>query len=772
MNIYVNMPPNMSEKVGMDGKYVCMPRQKLIDGVKYRFYEKKENKYTKLNNYKNDKTDEVYRCVENTLPHNYFTNNGLSIKTGKIIDIVHKFYPQTPINTIKFINKSIINSKKIIQDPAGGAVGENIKTVEVGNASKVIYKQFIKTLHNIPSDLAKGESVFNTGEPRVMHTHAYNFEVENVYPKNIKDRMAVIWMLAESYYNALFLYHNNKRSDNLGFSLIPVSASIFVGNFKDPELDNHLHPSYTIVGLLLAFARLHNEGIILKHSDFDMYFFVKTVFDKAAEINNTIGKQKIKKHRGVVAKIPRVLPNMGGKCYSNSVIQMVLRMDDFVKNIIPCRKNDDIIDNFIEMLHMLYTTKNPYPNNNKLDKIANGHITNYITRYGICDNKFKDAADMYQKLIESLEGKEQNDRCKNMIDNLKITTSVTTSRSHKLEKDNIEYNYDGDIGLDNTEIKKINNLQDKNENFNINPYLYYGTDEKTIVFAIQYENLEHGDNDIKEYLFKIDINLDKIYGESAGKLVSEHTTLDFAITENFTNVIEKKDGQDYQEEYNKAYIIVSYGESTNTAKLMTETDFENKYKKIHVKSTIDERMLDYNTEKKTENKTNILFKLEDSYSEPQYTTYTLTNEHFVKKEYKYTCNGNYIVASNHHAKNMSELKKSIKLYKNKEYNIVAVLCRPFTSGNTEVNDFGFVNDMTDKHYVAFVKYGETWYLYDDDNPIQIQSPFASPEYFPDTLLYEHKGDLPNQDEQKGGTYRKYIKYKTKYLNLLEKKNYI
>jgi hypothetical protein len=148
----------------------------------------------------------------------------------------------------------------MIQDPAGVSIGsgERPHDMSVGGASQQIYMKFAD-LEPVPA-IPVGASVFNTSVgagARVLHTYSPQLAGN---PVQAADCKAALEQLASSYANSFHAALNPtaaiKASGNdKVLHLSPIAGKIFAGNFRDTTLD-HLHPTYTLMAIMLAQASL------------------------------------------------------------------------------------------------------------------------------------------------------------------------------------------------------------------------------------------------------------------------------------------------------------------------------------------------------------------------------------------------------------------------------------------------------------------------------------------------------------------------------------
>jgi hypothetical protein len=146
----------------------------------------------------------------------------------------------------------------VIQDPAGSAIGSGRKPAG-GGASGGIYGVFTD-LDPIPS-IAPRSAIFNTSQgagQRVLHAYSPQLHGD---PQAETDRRRALADIANTYCNSILAF--NARHVVLGahgtqLNLVPVSAAIFAGPFKNPIYSNngHLDPGYTLAAICLAAATL------------------------------------------------------------------------------------------------------------------------------------------------------------------------------------------------------------------------------------------------------------------------------------------------------------------------------------------------------------------------------------------------------------------------------------------------------------------------------------------------------------------------------------
>lgn len=186
------------------------------------------------------------------------------------------------------INNGINNAPfGSVQDPAGSAIGS--PWLCGAGASGAIYSTFM--LENIPR-IAECSAIFNsTTDPegqRVVHTHS---PVLRGNPENQQDCMQTIRLLANAYLNVIIAHIKHAKlvqKHKTRLNLVPVSASIFGGNFKRQEF-NHIDPSITLVSIALAIGVcIHNKLPIPK---LYLYFYQQDVFQRAQEYMAFISKK-------------------------------------------------------------------------------------------------------------------------------------------------------------------------------------------------------------------------------------------------------------------------------------------------------------------------------------------------------------------------------------------------------------------------------------------------------------------------------------------------
>ena len=166
-------------------------------------------------------------------------------------------------------------SKGIIQDPAGSAVGSGSSPSGSG-LSGAIYGKF-KKLAPIPS-IAQGQSIFNSnGEPdskRILHTYGYELSSAG------GDLKKAVALIKDSYLNAIkvFVSDANTVSEAAGrdtFNLCAVSAAIYGSLFTSPfGTNSHIDPSMTEVALALAMAEyLKSNPDGLKNKELKLFYY-------------------------------------------------------------------------------------------------------------------------------------------------------------------------------------------------------------------------------------------------------------------------------------------------------------------------------------------------------------------------------------------------------------------------------------------------------------------------------------------------------------------
>ena len=174
----------------------------------------------------------------------------------------------------------------VIQDPAGSAVGSG-SSPSGGGASGAIYQAFPDLLP-IPA-MQPGDAVFNASPGpgrRVLHSFSPQLRGK---PGVAADREARLGELATAFLNALAAMA--ERAPHLGddgglLNLVPLSASIFAGAFRDPDL-RHLDPSYTLAATLLAVDVALTRGISLV--PMTLSYFDPEVLEAARECADSLG---------------------------------------------------------------------------------------------------------------------------------------------------------------------------------------------------------------------------------------------------------------------------------------------------------------------------------------------------------------------------------------------------------------------------------------------------------------------------------------------------
>lgn len=181
------------------------------------------------------------------------------------------------------------NPNKIIQDPAGSAIGTGTSPYG-GGASGAIYNRFngSNRLAPIP-EINVTESVFGRYKidksiAPVIHTHSPIAQGE---AKRKKSRTGFIRKLAVSYRDTINLWLK-QINDESELNLVPLAGSIYAGDFRD-EMDGscHLHPSYTLISLLLAVSSI-NIGDLDKYKNYmskiQLWYYEDPVFEEAEKV--------------------------------------------------------------------------------------------------------------------------------------------------------------------------------------------------------------------------------------------------------------------------------------------------------------------------------------------------------------------------------------------------------------------------------------------------------------------------------------------------------
>lgn len=198
-------------------------------------------------------------------------NTVINIFDDKLIDQIERLMPT-------LVNDGINNaSNGVIQDPAGTAIGSQF--LFGGGASGAIYSTF--ELEPIPH-IQKCAAIFNSTEDsdgkRILHTHSPILKGD---PEVFEDVMKVIKQLTDSYLNTIiaFLLHRSKLGKHGKIlNLVPISGSIFAGNFRQSEID-HLDPSFTLVSIALAIGLLLKKGFPIPTTT--LYFYDNDVYERA-----------------------------------------------------------------------------------------------------------------------------------------------------------------------------------------------------------------------------------------------------------------------------------------------------------------------------------------------------------------------------------------------------------------------------------------------------------------------------------------------------------
>ncbi len=151
--------------------------------------------------------------------------------------------------------------------------------------------------------IKEGESSFNPtirSDKKILHTHSFRLFGD---PKNESDRLKVINNIEKSYYNAIVKFNEGKKNldldDKERLNLVPVSASIYAGNFAINKSTapfyyggDHLHPSYTLVALIKAIDKAKKNNIEIL--DLRIYYSDRNVGDNAHEILQYILNWQVK----------------------------------------------------------------------------------------------------------------------------------------------------------------------------------------------------------------------------------------------------------------------------------------------------------------------------------------------------------------------------------------------------------------------------------------------------------------------------------------------
>ena len=178
---------------------------------------------------------------------------------------------------------------KVIQDPAGSAIGTGSSPYG-GGASGAIYDRFngSNKLAPIP-DIKETKSVFGKYKidgsiAPVIHTHS---PVANGTSSKKKHRTKFIKQLAVSYRDTINLWLRQINDDS-ELSLVPLAGSIYAGDFRD-DIDgtHHLHPSYTLISILLAVSNIDigNEEKYKNYaSKIQLWYYEDSVFDEAEKV--------------------------------------------------------------------------------------------------------------------------------------------------------------------------------------------------------------------------------------------------------------------------------------------------------------------------------------------------------------------------------------------------------------------------------------------------------------------------------------------------------
>lgn len=185
----------------------------------------------------------------------YYLTQLLKLDPSQALEAANKYKVEKGniVDTIK-------NTKVVIQDPAGAAIGKSedpstlARRNEVGGLSKKIYRN-VKNLLSI-SDIKDGESEFNRStDPkasRVLHTHSYTFFED---PRETRNLFQATTCIKETYQNAIKKFLDEAPTGTDTLNLCAVSGDIFAGKFKNKDL-GHLHPSITQVALTAAIVEI------------------------------------------------------------------------------------------------------------------------------------------------------------------------------------------------------------------------------------------------------------------------------------------------------------------------------------------------------------------------------------------------------------------------------------------------------------------------------------------------------------------------------------
>jgi hypothetical protein len=175
----------------------------------------------------------------------------------------------------------------VIQDPAGSAIGTRHKPRGSG-AAGAIYAKFPDLKEIDP--IAPRSSIFNRSigpGHRVLHTHSPRLAGS---PTSASARSKVLEDLSNSYYNAVVAV--NRRSGALGehgklLNLVPVSASIYAGDFADDQHDPpHLDRSYTLTAIMIAIGEALKTGESLV--DLTLHCFSQDAYVDTGKLVSTL----------------------------------------------------------------------------------------------------------------------------------------------------------------------------------------------------------------------------------------------------------------------------------------------------------------------------------------------------------------------------------------------------------------------------------------------------------------------------------------------------
>jgi hypothetical protein len=181
------------------------------------------------------------------------------------------------------------NNNKIVQDPAGSAIGTGSSPYG-GGASGAIYDRFHNEnkLAPIP-DISETNSIFgkykiDESNAPIIHTHSPSADGS---PAKKKYRTRFIKELATSYRDAINLWLRQINDDS-ELNLVPLAGSIYAGEFRDDiNGSRHLHPSYTLISILLAVSNIdigNAEKFKNYMSKIKLWYFEDTVYDEAQKV--------------------------------------------------------------------------------------------------------------------------------------------------------------------------------------------------------------------------------------------------------------------------------------------------------------------------------------------------------------------------------------------------------------------------------------------------------------------------------------------------------